>query len=202
MEPAAACLSICCSMCTVIHVFVLILQQRTLKCPSAAPETPPVHRTQRSSLTPSGSRSTAAAMKSEGVGVANKPGDAQTAKGKNVKRPGERSLTAKAKTMSTGNPVVNGTGAAGGARRDMASGSRYSHMARDPDKKPNSGARPKTSPPSCTSTSHTAAVKAPKSSVGKSDSAAHPSASSTSDCPSPENGASSAHSDTLPTPGL
>lgn len=172
------------------------LQQRTIKCPSTAPESPPVHRGQRVS-----SRSTASAMKSDGLGTANKPGEGQTSKGKNVKKPGERSVAAKAKAASTATPVVNGTGAAG-ARRDVSSANGSRHGAKETEKKPNPGARPKSSPPSCTSTSQAAVIKAQKSSVGKSDSTAQPCASSTSDSASPENGASSPRSDTLSTPGF
>lgn len=190
-------------------MFVFILQQRAVKCPSSAPESPPVHRTQRvSDYTYSSSRSTASAMKSDGLGTANKPGDGHTSKARNVKKPGERSVGAKAKTASTGTPVVNGTGGAG-ARRDVASanGPRSSHGAKEQDKKPNPGARPKTSPPSCTSTSQTAVMKAQKSSAGKADSTAgttqaQPSVSSTSGSASPENGASSPRNDTHSIPGL
>ncbi|XP_074492567.1 BTB/POZ domain-containing protein 8 [Sebastes fasciatus] len=180
-------------------------QSRAVKCPSSAPESPPVLRTQRASenTTPS-SRSAASAMKSDGLGTANKAGDGPTSKAKNAKKPGDRSVATKAKAASAGTPVVNGTGAAG-ARRDVASanGPRSSHGAREQEKKPNPGARPKTSPPSCTSTSQT---KAQKSSTGKSDSAAgtthaQPSASSTSGSASPENGASSPRNNTHSVPG-
>ncbi|XP_062280702.1 BTB/POZ domain-containing protein 8 isoform X2 [Scomber scombrus] len=183
-------------------------QQRAVKCPSSAPESPPVRRTQRASdYVNSSSRSTASAMKSDGLGTANKAGDAHTSKAKNVKKPGDRSVGAKAKTSSTGAPVVNGTGATG-ARRDVASanGLRSSHGAKEQDKKPNPGARPKTSPPSCTSTSQTTLMKAQKSSAGKADGTAgttqtQPNASSTSGSASPENGASSPRNDSHSIPG-
>ncbi|KAM9357525.1 BTB/POZ domain-containing protein 8 [Symphorus nematophorus] len=183
-------------------------QTRAVKCPSSVPESPPVHRTQRvSEHTTSFSRSAASAMKSDGLGTANKPGDGHASKAKNVKKPGERSVAAKAKTASAGTPVVNGTGAAG-ARRDVASanGPRSAHGAKEQEKKPNPGARPKTSPPSCTSTSQTSVMKAQKSSAGKADSAAgtaqaQPSATSTSGSASPENGASSPRNDTHSVPG-
>ncbi|XP_059196792.1 BTB/POZ domain-containing protein 8 [Centropristis striata] len=181
-------------------------QSRAVKCPSSAPESPPVHRTQRvSETTTSSSRCAASAMKSDGLGTANKPGDGHTSKAKNVKKPGDRSVAAKAKTASAATPVVNGTGAAG-ARRDAASanGPRSSHGAREQEKKPNPGARPKTSPPSCTSMSQTGVMKAQKSSTGKTDGTvgtaqAQPSASSGSN--SPENGASSPRNDTHSVPG-
>lgn len=144
-------------------------------------------------------------MKSDGLGSANKPGDGHTSKAKAVKKPGDRSVAPKAKAASAAAPVVNGT-AATGARRDVASasGPRSSHGSKDQEKKPNPGARPKTSPPSCTST---AVSRAPKSSVVKTDSSAgttqaQPSASSTSGSASPENGASSPRKDTHPVPGL
>ncbi|KAF0042538.1 hypothetical protein F2P81_006070 [Scophthalmus maximus] len=159
------------------------------------------HRTQRvSDYKTASSRGAASAMKSDGLGTANKPGDGHTSKAKNAKKPGDRSVAAKAKTASAGAPVVNGTGVAG-ARRDPASanGPRSSHGAKEQEKKPNPGARPKTSPPSCTSTSQMA-VKSQRSSAGKADSTAgtaqaQPLASSTSGSTSPENGASSPRND-------
>ncbi|XP_070688197.1 BTB/POZ domain-containing protein 8 [Pempheris klunzingeri] len=183
-------------------------QSRAVKCPSSAPESPPVPRTQRvSENTTTSFRSAASAMKSDGLGTANKPGDGHTSKAKNVKKAGDRSVAAKAKTAAAGTLVVNGTGAAA-ARRDVASanGPRSSHGVKEQEKKPNPGARPKTSPPSCTSTSQTAVMKAQKSSAGKADSTAgttqaQPSASSTSGSASPENGASSPRNDTHSIPG-
>ncbi|KAK2836000.1 hypothetical protein Q5P01_016484 [Channa striata] len=183
-------------------------QQKAVKCPTSAPESPPVQRTKRASkYTSSPSRSAAPAMKSDGLGTANKPGDGHTSKAKNVKKSGDRSVAAKAKTASGGTPVVNGTGA-GGARRDTASANspRSSHVVKDQEKKPNPGARPKTSPPSCTSKNQTAVIKAQKSTAGKGDSSAgttqaQPSASSTSGSASPENSASSPRTDTHSIPG-
>ncbi|XP_029284999.1 AP2-interacting clathrin-endocytosis protein isoform X2 [Cottoperca gobio] len=181
-------------------------QSRAVKCPSSSPESPPVHRTQRvSANASSSSRSAASAMKSDGLGTASKPADDPTSKANNVKKPGDRSVPAKAKTASAGTPVVNGTGAAG-ARRDVANGPRSSHRAREQEKKINPGARPKTSPPSCTSTSQPGVTKAQKSSTGKSDSTvgttqAQLSASTTSGSASPENGASSPRNDTHSIPG-
>lgn len=183
-------------------------QSRAVKCPSSAPESPPVRRTQRvSENTASSSRSAASAMKSDGLGTANKPGEGHTSKAKNVKKPGDKSAAAaKAKTATAGSPVVNGTGASG-ARRDVAgaNGPRSSHGVKEQEKKPNPGARPKTSPPSCTSSSLTASVKAQKSSAGKSDTAGttqtQPSASPSSGSVSPENGASSPRNDTHSIPG-
>ncbi|CAJ1059744.1 AP2-interacting clathrin-endocytosis protein [Xyrichtys novacula] len=183
-------------------------QSRAVKCSSSAPKSPPVCRTQRvSENTAFSSRSATSAMKSDGLGTANKPAEGHTSKVKNVKKPGDRSAAAKAKTTTTaGSPVVNGTGTSG-ARRDVASanGPRSFHGAKEQEKKPNPGARPKTSPPSCTSTSLTASMKAQKSSAGKSDTAgttlAQPSASPSSGSVSPENGASSPRNDTQPIPG-
>ncbi|XP_035503557.2 AP2-interacting clathrin-endocytosis protein isoform X3 [Scophthalmus maximus] len=182
-------------------------QQRAVKCSSPAPESPPLQRTQRvSDYKTASSRGAASAMKSDGLGTANKPGDGHTSKAKNAKKPGDRSVAAKAKTASAGAPVVNGTGVAG-ARRDPASanGPRSSHGAKEQEKKPNPGARPKTSPPSCTSTSQMA-VKSQRSSAGKADSTAgtaqaQPLASSTSGSTSPENGASSPRNDAHSVPG-
>ncbi|XP_004552946.2 BTB/POZ domain-containing protein 8 isoform X1 [Maylandia zebra] len=183
-------------------------QSRAIKCPSSAPESPPVHRTQRVSVNrnPS-SRSAASVMKSDGLGAANKPGDGQTSKAKNVKKPADRGVAAKAKTASAGVPVVNGTGAAG-ARHDIASanGPRSSPGAKEHEKKPNPGARPKTSPTGGTSASQTAGTKAQKSSAGKADNTAgttqaQPNTSSTSGSASPENCASSPRNDTHSVPG-
>ncbi|XP_060933840.1 BTB/POZ domain-containing protein 8 [Limanda limanda] len=183
-------------------------QQRAVKCPSPAPESPPLQRTQRvpayKTSAPRGATST---MKSDGLGTANKPGDGLTPKAKNVKKPGDRSVAAKGKTASAGAPIVNGTGSAG-AKREVAAanGPRSSHGAKEQDKKPNPGARPKTSPPSCTSTSQTAAVKSQRSSAGKADGSAgttqpQPLASSTSGSTSPETSASSPCNDTQSAPG-
>ncbi|XP_034736380.1 AP2-interacting clathrin-endocytosis protein isoform X2 [Etheostoma cragini] len=181
-------------------------QSRAVKCPLSAPESPPVHRTQRSEIAISSSHSAASAMKSDGLGTANKPVDGHTSKARTGKKPGDRTLAGKAKTASAGSPIVNGTGAAG-PRRDGASanGPRSSQGAREHEKKPNPGARPKTSPPSCTSTSQTGVMKAQKTSTGKTDivgtTQAQPSASSTSGSASPENGASSPRNDTHSIPG-
>lgn len=180
-------------------------QSRAVKCPSSAPESPPVHRTQRVSENnaTSVSRSAASAMKSDET--ATKPVEGHAPK---AKKPGERSAAAKAKAPSAAAPVVNGTGAAG-ARRDVASANgprSSSHGAREPEKKSNSGARPKTSPPSYTSTSQTGAMRAQKSSAGKAEGSvgtgkAQASTSSTSGSASPENGASSPRNDTHSIPG-
>ncbi|KAI4828389.1 hypothetical protein KUCAC02_022485, partial [Chaenocephalus aceratus] len=143
-------------------------QPRAVKCPSSGPESPPVHRTQRvSENTTSSPRSAASAMKSDGLGTANKPGEGQTSKAKNAKKPGEHSAAAKAKTASAGIPVVNGTGAAGASCTS-------------------------TSQPSVTKTQRSSTGRA-DSSVGTSQ--AQPSASSTSGSASPENGASSPRND-------
>ncbi|KAM3619149.1 uncharacterized protein V6R79_003736 [Siganus canaliculatus] len=175
-------------------------QSRAVKCPSPALKSPPVHRTKSvSENTTSSSRGAASAMKSDGLQTANKAGDGSTSKAKNVKRPSDRSAAAKAKAA----PVVNGTEATG-ARRDVASanGPRSSPGSREPEKRPNPGARPKTSPPSCTSTSHTVGMKAQKSSAGAAESAAGTApASSTSGSASPENSASSPRNNTHSIPG-
>ncbi|XP_026160887.1 AP2-interacting clathrin-endocytosis protein isoform X1 [Mastacembelus armatus] len=183
-------------------------QQRAVKCPSSAPESPPVLRTQRvSEYKTSSSRSTVSAMKSDGLGTATKPGDGHASKAKNVKKAGDRTVTTKGKAVSTGTPVVNGSGATG-ARRDVpsANGFRSSHGAKEQEKKPTPSARSKTSPPSCTSTSQAAAIKAQKSSAEKADSTAGTTqtqhgASSTSGSASPENSASSPRNDTHSIPG-
>ncbi|XP_029002625.1 BTB/POZ domain-containing protein 8 isoform X2 [Betta splendens] len=170
-------------------------QQTTVKCPSPAPERPLVQRTQRVfEHTSSSTRRVASAMKSDGLGTANKPGDGHPPKPKNARKLGDRSATAKGKAADS--PVVNGTGATG-IRRDAASANGLGSAtgAKEQDKKPNPGARPKTSPSSCT--------KAPKSSAGKANSTtqAQPSAS-TSGSASPENSASSPRNDTHTVPGV
>lgn len=129
-------------------------------------------------------------MKSDGIGAANKPGDSPSSKAKNAKKPGDRSVAPKVKAPSAATPAVNGTGTAG-ARRSAATGAanvpRSSHGAKDQEKKPNLGARPKTSPPSCTTSSVT---RSPKSSAEKNGFIhAQPGATSASGSSSPENGA-------------
>lgn len=136
-------------------------------------------------------------MKSDGLSTAKKPGDAHTSKAKNVKKPGDKSVATKARTISASASVVNGTGTVG-AKQDLA---QSSHGAKEQEKKPNPGARPKTSPPTCTSASQAAVMKAQKNSSVKADPSVgnaqvQPSASSTASSVSPENGASSPHLDT------
>lgn len=182
-----------------------ILQPRAVKCSSPVPESPPVQRTKRvSKNTTTSSHSAALTMKSDGLGTASKPGDGHASKVKNVKKPGDRSTAPKAKAASAGTPVVNGTGATG-AKRELASanGPRSSHGNKEQEKRPNPGARPKTSPPSCTSATVT---RAPKSSLGKADSTAgttqaQPSASSSGSA-SPVNDASSLRNDAHTISGL
>uniref|UniRef100_A0A3B5K608 BTB domain containing 8 n=1 Tax=Takifugu rubripes TaxID=31033 RepID=A0A3B5K608_TAKRU len=163
-------------------------QSKNTKCFSAAPESPTVNRTKRVS---ENKRShSPSAMKSDGIGAANKPGDSPSSKAKNAKKPGDRSAAPKVKAPSAATPVVNGTGTAG-ARRGAATGAsnvpRSSHGAKDQEKKPNLGARPKTSPPSCTTSSVT---RSPKSSAEKNGFIhAQSGATSASGSSSPENGA-------------
>ncbi|KAM4549186.1 BTB/POZ domain-containing protein 8 isoform 2-T3 [Odontesthes bonariensis] len=171
-------------------------QPKAVKCPTSLPESPHVHRIQRVSQNRnSSSCSATSAMKSDGLGTANKPGDGHPSKVKNVKKPGDRGVGTKTKAASAGTPVVNGTGASG-AKWDIASANEFrsSHGAREQEKKPNPGARPKTSPPSCTSTSQATVTKAQKSSAKADNSAgitqANPSSSSASGSASPENGIS------------
>ncbi|XP_061634337.1 BTB/POZ domain-containing protein 8 isoform X1 [Phyllopteryx taeniolatus] len=127
-------------------------------------------------------------MKSDTLANAHKSGDGQTSKVKTASKPGERSTAAKPKTTSTGTPVLNGTTGTVGARRGVVGRAR-SHGVKETEKKANTGTRPKTSPPSCTS-------RAPR------DSAQH-AASSTSGGASPENGAGagSPRNGTLSIPG-
>lgn len=134
----------------------------------------------------------ASAMKSDGIGAASKPGESPSSKAKNVKKPGDRSAAPKVKAASAATPVINGTGTAG-ARRGGASanGPRSSHGTKDQEKKPNPGARPKTSPPSCTPSTVT---RSPRSSAEKNGCTsgniqAQPGPTSASGSSSPENGA-------------
>ncbi|TWW57470.1 hypothetical protein D4764_07G0001890 [Takifugu flavidus] len=163
-------------------------KSKNTKCFSAAPESPTVNRTKRVS---ENKRShSPSAMKSDGIGAANKPGDSPSSKAKNAKKPGDRSAAPKVKAPSAATPVVNGTGTAG-VRRGAATGAsnvpRSSHGAKDQEKKPNLGARPKTSPPSCTTSSVT---RSPKSSAEKNGFIhAQSGATSASGSSSPENGA-------------
>ncbi|KAM6921179.1 BTB/POZ domain-containing protein 8 [Xenentodon cancila] len=172
-------------------------QSKAVKCPTSAPDSPLVHRTQRVSQPRSSScRSASSVMKSDGLSTANKPGDGHASKAKNVKKPGDKSVATKARAVPASAPVVNGTGAAV-VKRDVA---KSAHGAKEQEKKPNLGARPKTSPPSCTSTSQAAVMRPQKSSSGKADHSLGvaqppPGTSSTSSSVSPENGASSPHND-------
>ncbi|XP_061682200.1 BTB/POZ domain-containing protein 8 isoform X2 [Syngnathoides biaculeatus] len=89
-------------------------------------------------------------MKSDMLANAHKSGDGQTSKAKTARKPGERSAAAKGKTAPTGAPVLNGATGAVGARRTVAGPAR-SHGMKETEKKADTGTRPKTSPPSCTS---------------------------------------------------
>lgn len=190
------------------RVLIFIPQSKAVKCPTSPPESPPVHRNHRVSQNRNPPpHSSTSAMKSDALGPV-KAGDGQATKAKNVKKPGDKSMAAKAKTASAATPVVNGTGAAG-AKRDVASanGPRGSHGSKEQETKLNPGARPKTCPPSRTSTSQSAVKKAQKMSAGKTDKSAstnqtQPGASASPDSNSPENGASSLHSDTHSLQGL
>ncbi|XP_034036611.1 AP2-interacting clathrin-endocytosis protein [Thalassophryne amazonica] len=160
-------------------------QPRDVKCPSSTPESRPVHKV------PTGSENTnfaspagASAMKSDGHGTDNKSGDTHTSKGNKVKKPLDKSVEPKAKATLSGSPVVNGTGAAG-VRQCTASANGPKSLKEH--KKTNPGTRPKTSPPSCTSSSPTAGMKAQNSSTVK----AGAQASTTSDGTSPETSADS-----------
>lgn len=171
-------------------LFFFLLQSKNVKCFSAAPESPTVNRTKR--VSENKTSFSALAMKSDGIGAANKPGDSPSSKAKTVKKAGDRSTAPKVKATSAAAPVINGTGTAG-ARRGVtsATGPSSSHGAKDQEKKPNLGARPKTSPPSCTSS---AVTRAPKSSAEKNGCTAGniqapPGATSASGSSSPENGA-------------
>uniref|UniRef100_A0A8C6LEI8 BTB domain containing 8 n=1 Tax=Nothobranchius furzeri TaxID=105023 RepID=A0A8C6LEI8_NOTFU len=184
-------------------------QSKSVKCPTSLPESSPVHRTHRVSQNKhSASRSAPPAMKSDALSTVDKPKDGQASKAKNVKKPGDKSVATKAKTASAVTPVANGTGAAG-AVRDVASanGLSSSHGAKDQEKKQNPGARPKTSPSSCTHSSQAAGTKALKNSAGKADKSAgpnqtQPGASATSNSTSPEKGACGPHNGTQSIPGV
>ncbi|XP_072295258.1 BTB/POZ domain-containing protein 8 [Eucyclogobius newberryi] len=170
-------------------------QPRAVKCPSPAPESPSVNRTQSKQVSniakPASSLNSITAMKSDALGTTPKPGDGP--KIKSVKKPAERGLASKTKTGAT--PVVNGTS----VRRDVvsANGPRSTTGAKDQERRPNPGARPKTSPPHTTSTSHGPGTKVQKV---KPDGTATQ-ASSTSGSASPENGSSSPRNDAQTVPG-
>ncbi|XP_071005806.1 BTB/POZ domain-containing protein 8 isoform X2 [Oncorhynchus clarkii lewisi] len=202
-------------------------QPRGVRCasgPAAPCESPPVHRANRVVRnTGTGSCTTAASsptMKSDGLGTpvlpattergtnATNPGDSDPSRAKNgkTKQPGDhRSTTAKAKT-TTSATVLNGTAGPGGARKEVATanGARGSPTggkgAKDQDRRPNPGARPKTSPPGTTSTAQARPGKLQKSTAGKGDSfqgadssTAHPATTtpSTSGSASPDNSSGS-----------
>uniref|UniRef100_A0A672IS62 BTBD8 BACK domain-containing protein n=1 Tax=Salarias fasciatus TaxID=181472 RepID=A0A672IS62_SALFA len=167
-------------------------------CPSAASDALPLRRNPRLALTTSSSsRGATSAMKSNGLKMANKPGDGPAPKSKPPKKPGEKA--AAPKTAPAGVPVVNGTGAAR-ARRDVAgtNGPRGFHVAKEPEKKPNPGARPKTCPPSGTSSSQTTGTKSQRPPFRKAHNGAGatqplPGTSLKSRSPSPDGGAGDAH---------
>ncbi|CAG5861675.1 unnamed protein product [Menidia menidia] len=174
-------------------------QSKTVKCSTSLSKSPPVPRIQRVSQNRnSPSQSATSVMKSDGVGTANKPRDGPSSKVKTVRKPGDKAVATKSRT-SAGSPVVNGTETSA-AKQDVTSaiGPRSLHGAREQEKKPNPGARPKTSSPGYTPVNQETITKAQKSSAVKADASAgttqaHPSASSTSGSASPENGVSSLH---------
>ncbi|RVE73942.1 hypothetical protein OJAV_G00036310 [Oryzias javanicus] len=175
-------------------------QSKAVKCPTSLPESPPVLRTQRVSQKRNSSpHSASSAMKSDGLGTANRPGGSQTSKAKNVQKAGDK--IGAAKTASAATPLVNGTEAAR-AKRDAL---RSSCGSKELDKKPNPGARPKTSlqnhtPPSqaATNTQRNSSGKAPATAGST---RAQPRPLSASGSTSSENGASSPHMDALTVPG-
>ncbi|XP_046905530.1 AP2-interacting clathrin-endocytosis protein isoform X2 [Hypomesus transpacificus] len=199
-------------------------QQRAVKCPvvpAAESESPPVHRSHRGTRTssPASQRPAPGTMKSDGLGTASKPGDADTSRAKNGRsKPGDLSSTAKPKAAPSAKPVLNGTGGPG-TRRDAATanGPRGSLTgagkgAKEQERKPNPGARPKTSPPGSRSAGPAKPGKLQKSPAGKeppqgpsSVTAAqpHPSTPSTSGSASPENSSGSPrNNNSHPIPGL
>lgn len=169
-------------------------QPRVVKCPPPAPESPSTNRTQSKHVssiakTTSSSQNSPSAMKPDALGTAPKPGDGP--KTKSVKKTADRAVATKSKPGAT--PVVNGTS----SRRDVvsANGPRSATGTKDHEKKPNPGARPKTSP-NLTSTAESPGSKVQKT---KSDGAAAQ-ATSTSGSASPETGASSPKNDVQSVP--
>ncbi|XP_055021055.1 LOW QUALITY PROTEIN: BTB/POZ domain-containing protein 8 [Boleophthalmus pectinirostris] len=163
-------------------------QPRAVKCPSPAPESPSINRTQSKQVSniarTSSSQNSATAMKSDALGTAPKTGDGP--KTKSVKKPADRGVASKTKTGAT--PVANGTS----IRRDVvsANGPRSTTGAKDQEKRANPGARPKTSPPNPTSSG-----QGPGSKVQKVKPDGPTAQTSTSGSASPENGASSPKND-------
>uniref|UniRef100_A0A8C7ZTT0 Uncharacterized protein n=1 Tax=Oryzias sinensis TaxID=183150 RepID=A0A8C7ZTT0_9TELE len=173
-------------------------QSKAVKCPTSLPESPPALRTQRVSQKRNSSpHRVPSAMKSDGLGTANRPGGSQTSKAKKVQKAGDK--IGAAKTASAAALLVNGTEAAR-AKREAP---RSSCGSKEPEKKPNPGARPKTSPQNHTPPSQ-AATNSQKNSSGKAtapSTRAQPRPLSASGSTSPENGASSPHIDPHPVPG-
>ncbi|KAJ0032099.1 hypothetical protein NQD34_002180 [Periophthalmus magnuspinnatus] len=167
-------------------------QPRAVKCPAPAPESPLISRTQSKQVStiakPPSSQNSAIAMKSDALGTAPKAGDSP--KTKSVKKSADHGVPSKTKTGAT--PVVNGTS----VRRDVsANGPRSTTVAKDQERRPNPGARPKTSLPNPTS-------QGPGSKVQKvKPDGPTVQASSTSGSASPENGASSPKNDAQTVPG-
>ena len=117
---------------------------------------PRSHRGTRTSSPASQRPPAPGTMKSDGPGTAaSKPGDADASRAKNGRsKPGDPSSTAKPKASPSAKPVLNGTGGPGGTRREAATanGPRGSLTGtgkgvKEQERKPNPGARPKTSPP-------------------------------------------------------
>ncbi|XP_062308417.1 BTB/POZ domain-containing protein 8 isoform X2 [Osmerus eperlanus] len=196
-------------------------QQRAVKCPAgpaAESESPPVPRSHRGTRTssPASQRPAPGTMKSDGPGTASKPGDADTSRAKSGRsRPGDQSSTAKPKAAPSAKPVLNGTGGPG-TRREAATanGTRGSLTGagkglKEQERKPNPGARPKTSPPGSTSAGPAKPGKLQKSPAGKelpnsvTTAQPHPSTPSTSGSASPENSSGSLRNNSShPIPGL
>ncbi|XP_041861429.1 AP2-interacting clathrin-endocytosis protein isoform X2 [Melanotaenia boesemani] len=174
-------------------------QSKAVKCSTSPPESPAVLRTHRSQNRNLYSHR-AAAMKSDGLVPTSNAGEGHPSKAKNAKKPGDKSAASKAKAASAGSTVVNSTGAADAAG---ANGPRSSHEVKEQDKKAKPGAKPKTSPPSCTSTGQAATTKLQRSSAGKAESSAgtsrtQPNASATSGSICPEIGSSGLPTQAIP----
>ncbi|XP_064186635.1 BTB/POZ domain-containing protein 8 isoform X1 [Anguilla rostrata] len=208
-------------------IFTSSQQQKRVKCPASPPapsesprlprpQDPPQSQHRAGSATPTA----AGRMKSEGSGqgAAGRGAGSEAPKGKNARAkapPEDRSAAAKAKAPGRAKPELNGAAKAEDrARREnsapVANGPRGSPVGRggrEPEKKANPGARPKTGPASSAATAQPRAGKPQRPASGM-DSPRGPdgagpapgpapaTSASASSSASPENGSNSPRSST------
>ncbi|XP_061093208.1 BTB/POZ domain-containing protein 8 [Conger conger] len=200
-------------------VFTSSQQQKRVKCPAAPSESPRPPR--RQDAPRSVAQTAARTMKSDGLGhgVPGRGACNEAPKGKNGKakaQPEDRGVNGKAKMAAASTTELNGaTNAQDRARREnsapVANGPRGSptgRVGKEPEKKANPGARPKTGPASSAATGQPRGGKLQRSGSGK-DPPQRPDGTSSAPTPasttsasasssvSPENGSNSPRSPAL-----